>query len=280
MQDRFGTEISSARHVLHASSSNRSVSRAGTICGLAVGLVAGVLGLGFFHPFGDPRGGGQKDLGAALIAAHVPRDARSVLMAKCADCHSDETHWPLYAHVAPSSWLVEWDVIEGRKRLNLSHFDELTRDEQQLAAAQVAQQVRSGKMPPLKYVALHWNARLSNEDVKALSSMDEAVPEESADTPGDASRGKTIFEKRCTGCHSMSGNGEGPKLAGVYSRKAGTIPTFDYSPALKKSGIVWTDGTLDKWLSDPDRMAPGTTMELRVVKAEDRRDLIAYLKQK
>jgi cytochrome c len=96
---------------------------------------------------------------------------------------------------------------------------------------------------------------------------------------GDAARGKAVFDRRCTGCHAMNVDREGPKLAGVYGRRAGSVPDFTYSAGLKKSEWTWTDAALDKWLSDPDVMVPDNNMSFSVPRAEERRDLIAYLKQ-
>jgi cytochrome c len=96
---------------------------------------------------------------------------------------------------------------------------------------------------------------------------------------GDAARGKAVFEKRCTGCHAINVDREGPRLAGVYGRKAGSVARFIYSAGLKNSGITWNDATLEKWLSDPDVMVPDNNMSFSVPKAEERRDVIAYLKQ-
>jgi cytochrome c len=96
---------------------------------------------------------------------------------------------------------------------------------------------------------------------------------------GDAERGKIVFEKRCTGCHAMQADRDGPRLAGVYGRRAGSVSGFTYSTALKNSRIDWNDRTLDQWLSDPDLMIPQNNMDFSVPKAAERRDLIAYLKQ-
>lgn len=96
--------------------------------------------------------------------------------------------------------------------------------------------------------------------------------------PGDAVRGKAVFEKRCTGCHTLDQNRVGPRLAGVYGRKSGTIPDFPYSTELKQAGIVWGDRSLDAWLTDPDTLVPGNDMSFHVAKPDERRDLIAFLK--
>jgi cytochrome c len=91
-------------------------------------------------------------------------------------------------------------------------------------------------------------------------------------------RGKDLFVRRCSGCHAADLNKEGPRLGGVYGRKAAGVPGFGYSDALKKADIRWNDQTLDRWLSDPDAMVPGTDMEFHLADGEERKAVIAYLK--
>jgi cytochrome c len=91
-------------------------------------------------------------------------------------------------------------------------------------------------------------------------------------------RGKDLFARRCSGCHAPDLNKEGPRLRGVYGRKAGSAPGFAYSDALKKLAIRWDDASLDRWLSDPDSMAPETDMAFRLSDADERKAVIAYLK--
>lgn len=95
----------------------------------------------------------------------------------------------------------------------------------------------------------------------------------------DVDRGRAVFEKRCTGCHALRQDREGPRLAAVYGRTAGTVPRFDYSHELKNSQIVWTEATLDRWLTNPQTMVPGADMDFYVAKPQERADVIAYLKQ-
>ena len=66
----------------------------------------------------------------------------------------------------------------------------------------------------------------------------------------------------------------------MFGRTAGTLPDYRYSPALQKSGIVWNDETLDKWLADPQALVPGTKMFFDVKSAQDRADVIEFLKEK
>lgn len=98
------------------------------------------------------------------------------------------------------------------------------------------------------------------------------------DNSTDAEQGKLLFEKRCVGCHSLDEDREGPRLRNVYGRKAGTVPTFKYSDALKSARMTWDDALLDKWLTNPDSLVPDTDMEFHVPKPEERAAIIRYLR--
>jgi cytochrome c len=95
--------------------------------------------------------------------------------------------------------------------------------------------------------------------------------------PGDAAQGADVYDDRCSGCHVIGGVGQGPNLAGVVGRKAGSVPGFGYTAALKGSGLTWTPANLDRWLTDPQKVVPGTAMLAQVPDAAERRELIAYL---
>ena len=95
----------------------------------------------------------------------------------------------------------------------------------------------------------------------------------------DAQRGRTLYESRCIACHSLDANRVGPLHRGVFGRGAGGAKDYDYSPALKKSGIVWNEKALDGWLADPEKAVPGQKMGYQVPDATDRADLIAYLRR-
>ena len=97
--------------------------------------------------------------------------------------------------------------------------------------------------------------------------------------PGDAAHGEQLYQA-CTDCHSLDQNDVGPRHRGVYGRMAGSVPDYNYSDALKSSGIVWGDATLDKWLTDPQAMVPGTKMFFHLDNPQDRADLIAYLRER
>jgi cytochrome c len=91
-------------------------------------------------------------------------------------------------------------------------------------------------------------------------------------------KGKDLFARRCSGCHAPDINKEGPRLRGVYARKAAGLPEFGYSDSLKKLNIRWNEKSLDRWLTNPSAMAPDTDMEFRLSDPEERKALIAYLR--
>ena len=93
----------------------------------------------------------------------------------------------------------------------------------------------------------------------------------------DAARGKTLYESRCIGCHSVHDSRVGPLHRGVVGRKAGSVKDYDYSPALKTSKVVWDVALLQKWLSNPEALIPGQRMGYSVDEAKDRLDLAEYL---
>jgi cytochrome c len=92
-------------------------------------------------------------------------------------------------------------------------------------------------------------------------------------------RGKELFEKRCSGCHALDKDKEGPRLRGVYGRMSGTVPSFKYSDALKTAHITWDAATLDKWLAGPEQLVPDSDMAFQLVQADERVEVIAYLRQ-
>jgi cytochrome c len=90
--------------------------------------------------------------------------------------------------------------------------------------------------------------------------------------------GKEFFERRCSGCHSLDSEKEGPRLRGVYGRPSGTVESYTYSDALKKAHLTWDSDSLDKWLTNPDELVPQTDMTFHVENPGERSAIIAYLK--
>jgi cytochrome c len=98
--------------------------------------------------------------------------------------------------------------------------------------------------------------------------------------PAAAEDGAQLFVKNCQTCHVIAKDGGvrvGPPLRGVIGRKAGTVEGFNYSPGLKASGIVWSEQTLDQWLSWPKKMVRDTFMLYRQSDPEIRKAIIDYI---
>jgi cytochrome c len=95
----------------------------------------------------------------------------------------------------------------------------------------------------------------------------------------DSEHGQELFEKRCSGCHALDKDKEGPRLRGVFGRTSGTVATFEYSDALKAAHIAWDAATLDQWLADPEKLVPNNNMSFQLVKADERAVIITYLRQ-
>lgn len=96
-----------------------------------------------------------------------------------------------------------------------------------------------------------------------------------AQTP--ANSGQALYEARCGACHSIDHDRIGPHHRGIVGRQAGTAPGYAYSPALRRFGRVWTPALLDRWLTNPRALVPGTRMGLMVGNPADRQAIIAYL---
>ncbi|MGC9941745.1 MAG: heme-binding domain-containing protein [Verrucomicrobiota bacterium] len=104
-----------------------------------------------------------------IASTQPPAPVASALVAACYDCHSYQTKWPWYSHIAPVSWLVANDVNEGRKNLNLSDWpaDDAKRAARRLE--NMSDNIDSGNMPPKKYTAIHADARLTPTQRKAMT---------------------------------------------------------------------------------------------------------------
>jgi hypothetical protein len=130
-------------------------------------LFAASIALSTIHPLGDPRSGAQP--GAPLLnGTDVPESVRTILEAKCGDCHSEKTRYPLYSHLAPVSWIIDRDVREGRNSLDMSRWEFYNIENRLNTLTRIASEVHSGQMPPRSYVLLHPHARLSPEDQQLI----------------------------------------------------------------------------------------------------------------
>jgi cytochrome c len=114
----------------------------------------------------------------------------------------------------------------------------------------------------------------------AIAVLALAAMASGAQAAGDASKGKTVFQ-RCAICHrdaKDAGNGLGPNLFGIVGRKAGTAAGFAYSAAMKNSGITWTTDKLTSYVEHPAAVVPGNKMAFAGISdAGQRADVVAYL---
>jgi cytochrome c len=95
---------------------------------------------------------------------------------------------------------------------------------------------------------------------------------------GDPQAGEAVYA-RCLACHALAYDRVGPRHCGLFGRRAGAVAGFEYSPAMKRSRLVWSERTLDRFLADPLKTVPGTTMTYAgVPDPKERADLIAYLR--
>ncbi len=100
-----------------------------------------------------------------------PPEVERIMRRACFDCHTNETRWPLYARIAPGSWLMARDVHKGRNHVNFSKWADADEDERQTDRENAWEQIESGEMPPWFYVLpMHPDAKLSPEDKALLKS--------------------------------------------------------------------------------------------------------------
>ena len=108
----------------------------------------------------------------------VPPEVKAILDRSCRDCHSNETVWPWYSHVAPASWFLVMDVNHAREEMNLSEWGTENTDAQRDTLLEVCRQVKKGAMPLSSYTLLHRGAALSAADVTTLCTWSEQARKE------------------------------------------------------------------------------------------------------
>ena len=124
-------------------------------------VVWGLLSL-LVHPLSRQASRAKLELfkGAVITPAVV-----DVCRHACINCHSEETRWPWYSHLAPVSWFVESDVKRARERMNLSRWDSLSIADQRVLLTAIGTVIENRGMPPFRYLVLHPEAKLSTDEV-------------------------------------------------------------------------------------------------------------------
>jgi hypothetical protein len=106
----------------------------------------------------------------------APPDVKAILKDSCYDCHSNETVWPWYGKIAPVSWLVSFDTMEGRSKLNFSTWNRYDPAQQVKKIAQSMRQVRKGEMPPWFYTIKHTEGKLPPAKLAVLEAWAAGYP--------------------------------------------------------------------------------------------------------
>lgn len=112
---------------------------------------------------------------SANLMTKAPHDVAQIFDRACRDCHSNETRWPLYSQVAPMSWLVAYDVREGRDHFNYSEWTSIDPDDQDKLLGGVCTLAKKGRMPLWQYVLIHRGAKLSPTEVTTLCTWSEKM---------------------------------------------------------------------------------------------------------
>ncbi len=103
------------------------------------------------------------------------------------------------------------------------------------------------------------------------------APAASSAPQGDPKSGEAVYS-RCLACHALAYDRTGPRHCGLFGRRAGSVQGFAYSKAMRRSKIVWNEKSLDRFLANPLKAVPGTSMGYAgVTDSQERADLIAYL---
>jgi hypothetical protein len=142
---------------------------------LKLGVVAGVVGFVVLQVFpAKVIGIPTQDIGVnptERFAFDGPPEVETIMRRACFDCHTNETRWPLYARIAPGSWLMARDIHNGRNHLNFSKWADSEEDERQTDRENCLEQIESGAMPPWFYILpFHPDARLSAADKATLKA--------------------------------------------------------------------------------------------------------------
>jgi Haem-binding domain len=134
---------------------------------IAVGAAAiAALGGSLIHPFGAATASGTNQ--AIFRESQINPETLAIVQRACQNCHSENTEWPWYSHVAPVSWLVARDVQQARSHMNLSQWQDYSTDDRLRLLSAIGSAARKHVMPPQRYLLLHPEARLSDMERQQL----------------------------------------------------------------------------------------------------------------
>lgn len=142
------------------------------------------IGAAFVHPFGTVKS--QSPAKPSLTDSTTDAEAARIIQRSCQNCHSERTEWPWYSYVPPMSWLVEQDVHDARSHMNFSRWSEYSSDDKQQFLSKMSILVKRRAMPLPRYLKLHPEARLTNEQVAYLSQWARREARRVADAASEA----------------------------------------------------------------------------------------------
>jgi hypothetical protein len=139
---------------------------------IAIVLVVAFVVIQFIRPdFTNPPVNQAETLDASV---QLPENVKMILGRSCADCHSNETKYPWYSKIQPSAWFLKDHIDEGRRELNLSIWKTYEPRRQRKKLAEICEQVQQREMPLPSYLWIHWDAKMSDADIKTLCDWTEA----------------------------------------------------------------------------------------------------------
>lgn len=107
-------------------------------------------------------------------STQVPPNVEAILTRSCVDCHSNRTTFPWYSNVSPFSWYLAGHINEGRQELNISTWNTTDIKRRVRKLDKMCEEVQNGEMPLPSYLWIHWDAKLSPDDVNALCDWTDA----------------------------------------------------------------------------------------------------------
>lgn len=114
-------------------------------------------------------------LPGASLMAHATPEVAAILNRACRDCHSNETRWPWYTTISPTSWFVANHVHQGREHFNYSEWTSIDEDEQDQLLGGICSLTERGRMPLPSYLTIHRDSKLSPADIKTLCAWTEKM---------------------------------------------------------------------------------------------------------
>jgi hypothetical protein len=139
---------------------------------IAIILVVAFVVIQFIRPdFTNPPVNQADTLYATI---EVPENVKTILNRSCADCHSNETKYPWYSKIQPSAWFLKNHIDDGRRELNLSVWKTYEARRQRKKLSEICEQIQEKEMPLPSYLWIHWDAKMSADDIKALCDWTEA----------------------------------------------------------------------------------------------------------